>query len=77
MHRVLSTLALMLLLTACAGEPAEQVVTEPLSMPGPSPFEYPVGLWDRRVSGEDPELASHLRIEELELEARGPTRLPA
>jgi TonB family protein len=41
----------VLSLAACGGGEYE-VIQEPVPMPAPSPVEYPVSLWDRRVQGE-------------------------
>ena len=40
----------MVLLAACSA-PAEPI-SQPELMPDPSPFKYPVSLWDQRVNGE-------------------------
>lgn len=52
MRRLIAALPLAAaaLAAACAGpeEPAEH----PTPMPGPSPFEYPIALWDERIEGE-------------------------
>jgi TonB family protein len=37
-------------LLACGGE--EEPAENPTPMPGASPFEYPLGLWDERLEGE-------------------------
>lgn len=37
-------------LAGCGDAPLP--VTQPEPMPGPTPFEYPVALWDQRVTGE-------------------------
>jgi TonB family protein len=39
-----------LAVAACAE--SEGAVQEPVPMPDPTPIEYPVALWDRRVQGE-------------------------
>ncbi len=41
---------LALALTACGGDDAPLV--RPAAIEGPSPFRYPVTLWDRGVQGE-------------------------
>ena len=42
-----------LLLLACAGcTPANEPTEQPLLVPDPSPFQYPIELWDRKVTGE-------------------------
>ena len=38
------------LLGACA--PGNEPVEQPLIMPDASPFQYPIALWDRKVTGE-------------------------
>ena len=45
------TFAALCLLAGCA-KPPEEPVEQPELMPGPSPFEYPVSLWDQKVTGE-------------------------
>jgi TonB family protein len=56
LHRALArTGAIMccvLIVAACGDDDADAVVQEPVPMPDPTPVEYPVGLWDRRVTGE-------------------------
>ena len=43
----------VLLALACAGcVPGDETAQQPLIMPDPSPFQYPVELWDRKVTGE-------------------------
>jgi TonB family protein len=37
-------------LSGCSGE--EEPIEHPAAMPGPTPFAYPVELWDRRIEGE-------------------------
>jgi TonB family protein len=37
-------------LVSCGG--ADEPVEHPTPMPGRSPFEYPVALWDQRLEGE-------------------------
>lgn len=37
-------------LLGCGAEPP--VPDEPVPLPGPTPFEYPVELWDRGIEGE-------------------------
>lgn len=38
-----------LLFAACV---EEQPISPPMLMPDPSPFEYPVALWDMQITGE-------------------------
>lgn len=45
------TLAVLCLFSACT-EPPEEPIEQPALMPGPSPFTYPVNLWDQKVTGE-------------------------
>lgn len=45
------TLAMCALLSAC-GAPEQEPMEPPVPMPDPSPVEYPVALWDRRIEGE-------------------------
>ena len=40
----------VVMLAACSA-PAEPI-SQPELMPDPSPFKYPVSLWDRRLNGE-------------------------
>jgi periplasmic protein TonB len=44
-------LAAICLLAACA-KPPDEPIEQPVLMPGPSPFQYPVTLWDRKMTGE-------------------------
>jgi protein TonB len=44
-------LAVLYLFTGCA-EPPQEPIEQPALMPGPSPFIYPVSLWDQKVTGE-------------------------
>jgi TonB family protein len=46
-----------LLIAACGEEPG--ALEEPVPMPDPTPVEYPVALWDRKVQGET-ELLVHV-----------------
>ena len=41
---------LLLSLGACAKP--DEPITQPVVMPGPSPFVYPTALWDQHVRGE-------------------------
>jgi TonB family protein len=43
-------MAVCVLALAC--EPEDQAIDPPVPMPDPTPIEYPVALWDRRVQGE-------------------------
>lgn len=42
--------ALLLIVAGCS--PAERPITQPELMPDPSPFAYPIELWDQRKEGE-------------------------
>jgi TonB family protein len=44
--------ALLLAGTAAACSDAALPVHQPEPMPGPTPFEYPISMWDERVQGE-------------------------
>jgi len=46
----LAALSGVLLLIGCGDAPLP--ITQPELMPGPTPFEYPVSLWDQKVTGE-------------------------
>jgi TonB family protein len=50
-RQIAATLVALCLFAGCA-KPPEEPVEQPELMPGPSPFTYPVGLWDNRVTGE-------------------------
>jgi len=52
-------LAALLLLGACGVAP--QPVASPELVPGPSPFEYPLSLWDSEVDGTT-ELMVHVSV---------------
>lgn len=52
-------LAALFLLGACGGAP--QPVASPELVPGPSPFEYPLSLWDSDVDGTT-ELMVHVSV---------------
>ncbi|CAN5615649.1 hypothetical protein BH23GEM9_BH23GEM9_37290 [soil metagenome] len=49
------------LLLATCGDAADATIEEPVPMPAPSPIEYPVALWDRRVEGET-EVLIHVNV---------------
>ena len=42
---------LVVLMLAACNAPAEPI-SQPELMPDPSPFKYPVSLWDQRLNGE-------------------------
>jgi TonB family protein len=46
---------------AACGSENDGAVEEPVPMPAPSPIEYPVALWDRRVQGET-EVLIHVNV---------------
>ena len=48
--RARARVLVMVLMAACTA-PAEPI-TQPELMPDPSPFKYPVSLWDQRLNGE-------------------------
>jgi TonB family protein len=50
LNRVATAAVCVVLLAACA--PVDQTVDPPVPMPDPTPIEYPVVLWDRKVEGE-------------------------
>ncbi len=44
-------MSLMATVASC-GWPSREPVEQPAAMPGPSPFVYPLDLWDSRIEGE-------------------------
>jgi TonB family protein len=50
--RSCAALGCALLLAACGGADDAGPVHEPVPMPDPTPIDYPVELWDLRVTGE-------------------------